>query len=80
LTVSSLAMDYYQAVESVLAVGSIVANGTSPVVTPYVPDMLGQMDPYFFGFLGAGLAVAVSVIGAAWYVLMLYYHIVTPFS
>jgi V-type H+-transporting ATPase proteolipid subunit len=59
-------MDYYQAVDTVLAVSAAVVNGSDPILSGTTPDMLGQMNPYFFGFLGAALAVAVSVIGAAW--------------
>lgn len=65
-TVSTSAMDYYQAVDAVLAVGAMVAdNGTLPVSSP---SMFAQMNPYFFGFLGAAVAISVSVVGAAWYV------------
>jgi len=62
-------MDYYQAVDSVLDLGSVLANVTNTTTTTTSVGMFNQMSPYFFGFLGAAIAIAISVVGAAWCVI-----------
>lgn len=66
-------MDYYRAVDAVLTVSATLnaTNGTSG-------DMFAEMSPYFFGMLGASIAIAISVLGAAWYVLL--HTIINPYD
>lgn len=78
--VSSKAMDYYQAVDSVLDLGSVLANVTNTTTTTTSVGMFNQMSPYFFGFLGAAIAISISVIGAAWCVLNTSLEICSGFS
>lgn len=63
-------MDYYQAVDSGVQIISSIASNVSSNSTNPQWNMLGQLDPQYFGFLGAAFAISISVVGAAWYILI----------
>ena len=53
--------------DSVLGVTTTLVNTTDPYLHPAASATFEAMSPYFWGFLGAAIAIAISVIGAAWY-------------
>ena len=44
----------------------VLAQQASPVAYTNYGDVLADIDPVLFAFIGCGLAIGLSVLGAAW--------------
>ena len=48
------------------AMARVLAQASTPIAYTNYGDVLADIDPVLFAFIGCGLAIGLSVLGAAW--------------